>query len=218
MATLEESFSLDLMPGTIPQSIHLSQNDVGWRYLKFSLHDRGKPFTVPSGTVAFFNGKKSDGKGFSYKMSVSDSTVSIAVQSQMTAAAGPVICEVSLQSGSEVIGSANLLLVVERCPLDGAHMSDSDMSAVNEAVARIGEAIAAAHTAIAKASEASSSAGRAASSAKAAAASATESANAATAAKGYRDQAAGYAGAASFSFMVDSEGYICLHYKEDTTA
>ena len=205
MATLEESFSLDLMPGTIPQSIHLSQNDAGWRELKFSLHDRGKPFTVPSGTVAFFNGKKSDGKGFSYKMEVADSTVSITVQSQMTTAAGPVICEVSLQSGSEVIGSANLLLVVERCPLDGAHMSDSDMSAVNEAVTKIGEALSAAQTAIAKAGEADASAGRAASSASAASASEKSASDSAASAAASATTAAGYAGAAQYSLGVDPD-------------
>lgn len=210
MATLEESFSLDLMPGTIPQSIHLSQNDSGWRELKFSLHDRGKPFTVPSGTVAFFNGKKSDGKGFSYKMEVADSTVSITVQSQMTTAAGPVICEVSLQSGSEVIGSANLLLVVERCPLDGAHMSDSDMSAVNEAVTKIGEALSAAQTAIAKAGEADASAGRAASSATAASTSASQAAASAKAAADSATTAASIAGVGEFSYYIADDG---LHFK-----
>lgn len=210
MATLEESFSLDLMPGTIPQNIHLSQNDVGFRELKFSLHDRGKPFTVPSGTMAFFNGKKADGKGFSYKMSVSGSIVSIAVQSQMTAAAGPVICEVSLQNGSEVIGSANLLLIVERCPLDGAKMSDSDMSAVNEAVAKIGEAIAAAQTAIAKASEANTSAGRAATSATAASTSASQAAASAKAAADSATTAASIAGVGEFAYYIADDG---LHFK-----
>ncbi len=34
-------------------------------------------------------------------------------------------------------------------------------------------------------------------------------------AKEYRDQAAGYAGEASYSFMVDDAGYICLNRKED---
>lgn len=32
-----------------------------------------------------------------------------------------------------------------------------------------------------------------------------------------KNQAAGYAGAAAYSFMVDSEGYICLNYKEATS-
>lgn len=35
-------------------------------------------------------------------------------------------------------------------------------------------------------------------------------------AKEYRDQAAGYAGAATYSFMVDTEGFLCLHYKPDS--
>lgn len=35
-------------------------------------------------------------------------------------------------------------------------------------------------------------------------------------AKEYRNQAAGYAGAASYSFLVDEEGYICLNYKPDS--
>ena len=68
------------------------------------------------------------------------------------------------------------------------------------------------------ANNAASSASAAAASQKAAATSETNAKASETAAKGYRDQAAGYAGAASYSFMVDSDGYISLHYKEDTKA
>ena len=46
-------------------------------------------------------------------------------------------------------------------------------------------------------------------------ASAQAAADSAAEAKEYRDAAAGYAEAASYSFMVDSEGYLCLNYKED---
>lgn len=90
------------------------------------------------------------------------------------------------------------------------------VKAVTDQQAKSVQAVKDQQTASVKAVNDSSTA--AANSAKAAAASATESANSAAAAKGYRDQAAGYAGAASFSFAVDSENYICLHYKEDTTA
>ena len=58
---------------------------------------------------------------------------------------------------------------------------------------------------------------RAENAAAAAKASETAAADSAAEAKEYRDAAAGYAEAASYSFMVDSEGYLCLNYKEDST-
>lgn len=67
------------------------------------------------------------------------------------------------------------------------------------------------------ASAAKTSEGNAAASQKAAAGSETAAATSAQQASDYKDQAAGYSGAASYSFVVDSEGYMCLNYKEETS-
>lgn len=99
-------------------------------------------------------------------------------------------------------------------------ITDLVNSAKSSATAAAGSASSAKSSATAAASSASAakaSETNAAKSASAAASSAAKSADSAEAAKEYRDAAAGYVGAVSYSFMVDSEGYLCLNYKEDKT-
>ena len=99
-----------------------------------------------------------------------------------------------------------------------ATKSASDADASAQAAAASQKAAAdSASAASASQSAASKSEANAEASRKAAASSASDSADSAAAAKDYRDAAAGYVGAASYSFMVDSEGYLCLNYKEDST-
>ena len=197
--------------------IHVSQTDKTWRKLKFLLHARGSEFTIPSGTVALVNGKKADGKGFSYEGTVDteSAAVTIGMQEQMSACPGPVIMEVMLQNGSEIIGSANFIMMVEPGPLNDAVISDSDMQAVMEAVANIAQALAAAQTATEKAAAASSSASAAAGSASDALAYKNQAKEYRDEAEQFRDDAAGYAGAASYSFYVKAaDGIMYMRYKE----
>lgn len=217
MATQTIELKLDIIPGAVVPVIHISQSDKTWRKLKFLLHARGSAFTIPSGTVALVNGKKSDGTGFSYSGTVDteNAAVTISVQEQMSACPGPVIMEVMLQSGSEIIGSANFIMMVEPGPLSDAVMSDSDMQAVTEAVAQIAQALAAAQTATAKATAAANSASAAANSASDALAYRNQAQGFRNEAEQFRDDAAGYAGAASYSFYVKSDGIMYMRYKAE---
>lgn len=275
---INQRYDLNLIPGqTAPLFVHVSQYDVGSRTLVFGLINGTEAYTIPSGMTALFNGIKPDGYVFSYDMTVdrTNNVVKIDIEEQMAAVAGNVTCEVALFLGSDRLGTANLILEVERSPMDGGVASDSDLESVEHAITLIESAVSSTHqdmldaaasaqlasdkasiatsaatTATNKAGEAAASATTASNKAGEAAASATTASNkageasnsattasnkandasnsasaAATAetnaknyrdqAKEYRDQAAGYAGAATYSFMVDSEGYICLNYKED---
>ena len=275
---INQRYDLNLIPGqTAPLFVHVSQYDVGSRTLVFGLINGTEAYTIPSGMTALFNGIKPDGYVFSYDMTVdrTNNVVKIDIEEQMAAVAGNVTCEVALFLGSDRLGTANLILEVERSPMDGGVVSDSDLESVEHAITLIESAVSSTHadaesaaasaltasqkataaansataaagsattagnaatTATNKAGEASTSATNAANSATSAGNSATTATNkandasnsasaAATAetnaksyrdqAKDYRDQAAGYAGAATYSFMVDTEGYICLNYKED---
>ena len=217
MATQTIELKLDIIPGAVVPVIHVSQTDKTWRKLKFLLHARGSEFTIPSGTVALVNGKKADGKGFSYEGTVDteSAAVTIGMQEQMSAYPGPVIMEVMLQNGDEIIGSANLIMMVEPGPLYNAEMSDSDMQAVTEAVAKIAQALAAAQTATKKATAASSSASAAAGSASDALAYKNQAKEYRDEAEQFKDDAAGYAGAASYSFYVKAaDGIMYMRYKE----
>ena len=101
--------------------------------------------------------------------------------------------------------------------------SDADASAQaasgssSAAVASAKEAASSAFAASSSQTAAAKSESNAAASQKAAAGSETAAATSAQQASDYRDQAAGYSGAASYSFVVDSEGYMCLNYKEETS-
>ena len=217
MATQTIELKLDIIPGAVVPVIHVSQTDKTWRKLKFLLHARGSEFTIPSGTVALVNGKKADGKGFSYEGTVDteSAAVTIGMQEQMSACPGPVIMEVMLQNGSEIIGSANFIMMVEPGPLNDAVISDSDMQAVMEAVANIAQALAEAQKKKEKAAAASSSASAAAGSASDALAYKNQAKEYRDEAEQFRDDAAGYAGAASYSFYVKAaDGIMYMRYKE----
>ena len=135
-------FTLNMKPGAVMETVRISQGEALWRILRFRLYNGGSVFTIPSGSVAVLNGRKPDGRGFSYTMDIVDTQrVSIPVKEQMSAVPGRVICEVSVQNNDEVIGSVNFIMMVEPSPLDGAVLSDSDMEAVVEAVANIGAAV-----------------------------------------------------------------------------
>lgn len=212
MAQITERYNLNMMPGGVPLIVNVSQSDTGWKSLKFILFNREQYMTIPLGTIALINGKKADGKGFSYQMSVSpeDHSVQIEIQKQMTVAAGLVVCEVSLQNGTSIIGSANFILRVEKSPLDDAVMSDSDMQAVTEALAKINEALTAADTATRKASAAASSATAAKTSETNSKSSADSAAAFAKAAADSATTAASIAGVSEFAYYIADDG---LHFK-----
>lgn len=136
-------YVINMQPGAVMETVRISQGEALWRILRFKLYSGGQHFEIPEGSTAFINGRKADGHGFSYSMTVDadNSQVSIPVKPQMSAAAGPVRCEVSVQNSSDVIGSVNFIMMVEPSPLNGADLSDSDMEAVVEAVQNIDAAL-----------------------------------------------------------------------------
>lgn len=263
---ITQTHDLNLIPGSVPPVVNVTQYDKTARTLVFNLWDGETSFSVPSGAAVTIRGTKPDGNGFEYTATASGSTVSMDLQQQMATCAGSVRCEVRIASGTQIIGTADFILEVkpsalnESTPLsetelpliekaaEGAAKIEANLSASNTAAsnaaksasqaassasAASGSASAAASSASAaktsetnaasSASSASSSATAAGTSEKNAAASATSAGASASSAsasetktKQYMEQAAGYAGAASYSFMVDADGYICLNYKEET--
>ena len=163
---ITQSYTLSLQPGGIPSRIPCVQGDASSRTLALSLISGGAAFTPPTGTVATFDGTKPDGKSFSVSGTISGSTVSVTLTAQMTAVAGEIPCRLTLVNGTEILGTAEILLVVapSAIPAD-PDLSDSDMSAF---------------TALKNA--AAQSATAAANSAASAAQQATDAANSATAA------------------------------------
>lgn len=215
---VSQTYKLDLVPGSIQQAVRVSQDDVGSRVLVFEFHQRSDDVSVPTSGVVTMNGKKPDGNVFSYEMTrESENTYSIAVKEQMTAVAGAVLCEISIQNDGTKLGSANFTMIVEKSPMADGVVSDSDLEDIRVALGILGartdidEIINAKDIAKASADDAESAADRAETSAN-------QAVSAANRAETYRDEARQYAedtsaNASFFEAFIDSEGYISWRYK-----
>lgn len=164
---ITQELDLNMVPGTVPPVINVSQFDTGARTFVFTLYNRATLFT---GAVAScrIEGIKPDKKGFSYDASYNAGVVTADCTEQMTAVAGNVICELRLvASNGDNLGTLNFILCVERSPMNAeVDISETEIPAIIELAREQAEAAAA------SASQAASSARSASSSASAAAASA----------------------------------------------
>ena len=123
---LNRTYELDMVPGGIPLSIHLSQYDSDVT-LTFKLYASQGILDVPENNVtAEIRGTKGDGNGISVEgdFEIVDSipTVSVRVTKQMTAVAGKNSFEVVLRAtaggNTYDLPSANFILDIERAALD----------------------------------------------------------------------------------------------------
>ena len=123
---LKRTYELDMVPGGIPLSIHLSQYDSDV-LLVFRLYASQGTLMIPeSGVVAQIRGTKLDGNGISADctLEIVDSVpvVSVQVTKQMTAIAGKNTFEIVLKAIGVTteydLPSANFYLEVERAALD----------------------------------------------------------------------------------------------------
>ena len=123
---LNRTFELDMVPGGIPLSVHLSQYDSDVT-LNFQLYASSGVLDIPNENVtAEIRGTKLDGNGISAQatFAVIDDipTVSVQVTKQMTAIAGKNTFELVLIATSGdteyQLPSANFYLDVERAALD----------------------------------------------------------------------------------------------------
>lgn len=129
MAIIEQVYNLDLVPNGRPLVVNVSQYDQGSRALTFNFFKDNVAFTPPAGYSANITGTKPDGKGFMYAMTVSGSAATVEVTQQMCAVAGDCPCEIRLIDGnSNVLGTANFTLAVERAAMDDdTVISESDI-------------------------------------------------------------------------------------------
>lgn len=214
-----QTVKLDMTPGYLQSAVSVSQYDDGLRSIDFELYKDGAAYNIPAGATVTINGHKPDGNVYSVPCTYSGNKVTVTFTKQMTAVDGFNTAEISIVSGSTRLGSANFKVIVEKSPMsDNAVVSESQIPLIEEAGQHAAEALISRNVAAESAKSAASSAAAASTSASEAKGYNEQALKSSTEAKNYRDQAAGYAGAASYSFMVDSDGYICLHYKEDTKA
>ena len=106
-----QNLNVNITPDNYPQSLYYSQNDVG-REFKINITD----FTIPVGATVKIQATKPSGFGFSVAGTVSGNSVTFETTAEMTDEAGRFPAELVVTSGSDVIGTANFLMVGERNP------------------------------------------------------------------------------------------------------
>ena len=127
-----------------PIHINVSQNDDKCRTFIFKLYSSDGSWTAPASATATIEGRKDDGKFFSFACTYSNGEVTVVVQQQMVAVAGKVRCKLKLVSGAETIESAPFYFVVnpKSMPVN-ADMSKSDVvDAVAKATQKIVDQVA----------------------------------------------------------------------------
>ena len=201
---ITQTHDLNLIPGSVPPVVNVTQFDKTARTLVFNLWDGETSFSVPSGAAVTIRGTKPDGNGFEYTATASGSAVSMDLQQQMATCAGSVRCEVRIASGTQIIGTADFILEVKPSALnESTPLSETELPLIEKAAegaAKIEANLSASNTA---ASNAAKSASQAASSASAASASEKSASDSAASAAASATTAAGYAGAAEYSLGFD---------------
>lgn len=142
---IEVRYNLNMVPDKgSPIHINVSQNDNKCRTFIFKLYSSDGSWTAPASATATIEGRKDDGKFFSFACTYSNGEVTVIVQQQMVAVAGKVRCKIKLVSGAETIESAPFYFVVnpKSMPVN-ADMSKSDVvDAVAKATQKIVDQVA----------------------------------------------------------------------------
>ena len=114
-----ETFNLNLIPsGTCPVC-HVSQYDIG-RQFRINLFEGSSVFTLSGAETITVYVRKPDGNMVTESVTNTSSTyVIIETTEQMTACDGASLCELRIQNGADVIGTANFILECEKSPDTG---------------------------------------------------------------------------------------------------
>ena len=132
---ITQTHNLNLIPGSVPPVVNVTQYDKTARTLVFNLWDGETSFSVPSGAAVTIRGTKPDGNGFEYTATASGSTVSMALQQQMATCAGSVRCEVRITSGTQILGTADFILEVKPSALnENTPLSETELPILQEAI------------------------------------------------------------------------------------
>lgn len=129
MSLVTQHRVINLKPGvSAPLVVHCSYGDTG-KTIEFTVINGDSEYSIPSGASVAVKGIRQDGGAWGpYVCTVSGSTVSFDLTSAMTSVAGGGIAEVSITSGSQVIGTANFCLLVEEATFPNGVSYENDPS------------------------------------------------------------------------------------------
>lgn len=129
----EQTFNLDLIPGGIKPIIHVSQYDTG-QIWKFNIVQNNQLFEIPEHCSVTIQGTKRDGTGFQYPCTYSGSMVTAVETKQMTIYNGDVEAEIVIAKDTEIIGTLNFIIRIERSPLnEDTTISETELPLIEQA-------------------------------------------------------------------------------------
>lgn len=134
---ITQKYSINLIPKDVPVIVNASQYDKESRTIEFDIYDGNSLFDIPSGATVSVVGTKPDKTGFTYACNIGSGGYSayFNIKQQMTVLAGKVPCELRIASGSELIGTANFILNVEKSALDDdTIISETDISLIEQGI------------------------------------------------------------------------------------
>lgn len=111
---MAETRNINITPGGTTPVIHVSQNDVG-RSITMNVTDGDGWYDLTGSTVKL-QGIKPSGLGYTVEGTVSGHTVTVVTTKQMTDEHGNIASELKVTKNNTVIGTANIILAVERDP------------------------------------------------------------------------------------------------------
>ena len=109
-----ETRNVNITPGGATPVIHVSQNDVG-RPIAINVTD-GDDWYDLTGCTVKLQGTKPSGLGYTVTGTVSGHKVTIVTTLQMTDEHGNIASELKITKNNTVIGTANIILAVEKDP------------------------------------------------------------------------------------------------------
>ena len=215
--TAIQKYKLNLEHGSVPVFARCSQFDSEERVFLFSLYCDNEPYIIPDNAIVTVRGIKDDGTAFEYACEYAGNAVTVVVKEQMTIFAGLFPAEIRISNNSKIIGSANFTLAVERSPIDeDTPISETELPLIEQAVRAGAAAQQSATSAAGSASAAQTYMANASNSAVSASNSESKAKEYMDQAEEYKDTAAGYAGAAAFSFYIDSNDIMHMVYKKES--
>lgn len=215
--TAIQKYKLNLEHGSVPVFARCSQFDSDERVFLFNLYCDNEPYIIPDNAIVTVRGIKDDGTAFEYACEYAGNAVTVVVKEQMTIFAGLFPAEIRISNNNKIIGSANFTLAVERSPIDeDAPISETELPLIEQAVRAGASAQQSATSAAGSANAAETYMTNAASSAENSATSESKAKEYMDQAEEYKDTAAGYAGAAAFSFYIDSNDIMHMVYKKES--
>ena len=126
MALVNSAFTVNVTPGAMPPTVHVSEYDIGRTYTVTINGQNGSAFNIPSGTTATVEGTLNGVIGFTTGATISGSNVSFTLTESMTARSGKAWCKIKLTLNDEPIQTCAFVLAVDRAGVEADTVIGAD--------------------------------------------------------------------------------------------